>query len=663
MTEKSITREVLLASFSTLATQFSSSLKDAKKLEKEFDASRAKLVQAIFSHLQTAQESLPKANPLQEPLISFVETNAQISREWDAKVAGRQKGVKFRQGFEDSLLVFVSGKVKSGKSSLGNYMAWGHTDPTDDVRCKTPPERHPQYQSHANVDVEGGDRHNEAVKKREFRVGPTEATSSIQSFSLPGLTWVDSPGLHSLKEENGKLAREYLDHADFILYTMKSDAPGRASDLTEILDIVRKDKRTLLVLTGSDDSGDEYVNDCGELITPLVMKDAARRANQQDYVSGALDELVGKLEKLKGLSDAKRLDELKEFVDATKLKELSSVDKQKKLNELLNPDKLQKLKELRKAGKPETVSISSRYAQEHANDPVALLESGTGHFCATLQDICRSEGVKIKQRVPMKNLHHFLASCENDLAPYQKLISDFRPVLQNLGENLKKQIPQQSREGQHELKRFIDKFFDGLENSRDDSDRVRSQLKKFNSKLGEKFQQVANERLQAIADSLTKEFQSNVKSTYQNSLLTQIPDFKIDTLTEQVEAGTRSGTKKRNSFIGSVVGGVAGFVVGGPVGAAIGIGLGSGLGSATGDSASIRYRDVLITVGDNLQDIRRKLLDTHCEALDVLLQKSATHLLHEFDDSIKNLLKQLSAEIEQFDSELQEILNKTQLAL
>ena len=155
MTEKSITREALLASFGALESQFTSSLKNAQALEQAFDTSRAKLVQAISSHLQNAQKSLPLANPLQAPLNNFVATMTQTSREWDAKVAGRQKGVEFRQGFEDSLLVFVSGKVKSGKSSLGNYMAWGHTDPTDDTKRQTLPERYPKYQSHAKVEVEG----------------------------------------------------------------------------------------------------------------------------------------------------------------------------------------------------------------------------------------------------------------------------------------------------------------------------------------------------------------------------------------------------------------------------------------------------------------------------------------------------------------------------
>ena len=614
MTKKSITRELLLESFGSLAKDFTSSLESAQALEQKFDTSRLKLVQSISSHLQAAHKSLPKANPLQVPLSNFVETITQTSREWDAKVAGRQKGVQFRQGFEDSLLVFVSGKVKSGKSSLGNYMAWGHTDPTDDTKRQTPPERYPRYQSHAKVDVAGGDSHKEAENKREFRVGATEATSSIQSFGLPGLTWVDSPGLHSLKEVNGNLAREYLDHADLILYTMKSDAPGRASDLAEIRDLVRKDKRTLLLLTGSDDI-EEDVDDNGELIQHMVMKDQARRTKQQTYVR----------------------EELKEIADI---------------------------------GRLEIISISSRYAQAHANDPAAFLDSGIGPFCATLQDICQSEGVKIKQRVPMKNLHNFLQDCEEDLQPYQGLMNSFKSTLRQLDEVLKKQIPVHSRAGQQGLKRFIDAFFDGLEKRRDNESHINSHLKNFNSQLGEKFQEIAGEQLQAIADILGKEFQTSVKSTYQHSLLTQIPDFKLETITEKVEAGVRGGTKKRNGGWGALVGTALGAtigsfvpVIGTAIGAAAGSMLGGGVGSFTGDDASTSYRDVQVTVGDNLLDIRRKLIGSHCEALDALLQETSTQLWQEFDGSIKALLQQLTDEINQFDAELQAILTKTQLAL
>ena len=88
----------------------------------------------------------------------------------------------------------------------------------------------PTYFSGQKTEVKGGDAAKEAETKKEFRVGATEATSSIQGFSLDGLTWIDSPGLHSINQENGDLAKDYVEHADLILYTMKSDSPGRRAD-------------------------------------------------------------------------------------------------------------------------------------------------------------------------------------------------------------------------------------------------------------------------------------------------------------------------------------------------------------------------------------------------------------------------------------------------
>ena len=68
---------------------------------------------------------------------------------------------------------------------------------------------------------------------------------------MPGLTWVDSPGLHSVNRANGDLAREYVEHADLILYTMSSQAPGRASDMGEIGELLADKKSLMVLLTGS----------------------------------------------------------------------------------------------------------------------------------------------------------------------------------------------------------------------------------------------------------------------------------------------------------------------------------------------------------------------------------------------------------------------------
>ena len=263
----------------------------------------------------------------------------------------------------------------------------------------------------------------------------------------------------------------------------------------------------------------------------------------------------------------------------------------------------------------------------------------------------------------MRNLHNFLTSCEEDLKPYQKLIDDFKRDQQNLGDKFNKQIPKHMREGKTELNRLINQFFDTLGSHQNDAAQMNNQLKAFHGKLGKEFDKIANEQLQTITNELIKDFSSSVNDTYTNSLLHQIHDFKLDTITEKVEAGTRSGTKKRNAGWGALAGGVAGFFLGGPAGAAIGAGIGSGLGSATGDSASIRYREIQITVGDNLQEIRHKLINIYGDAFDRTLKEGSSRLWNDFDGSIQTLLNKISSDIKKFDSELQKIRQKSQTSL
>ena len=245
-------REDLLASFRTLKGQFATSLAEANELDRQFVILHQQFRTNMATHLGDAQKKLPKDNPLSSQLDAFLSAIADTDTAWNKKIIGRDKGIKFRKGFNDSLLVFIYGKVKSGKSSLGNYMAWGHTDPNLSVKAALSPDSHPSYFTHENTCASNGDSQDEALNRKEFRVGATEATSSIQGFRLPGLTWVDSPGLHSVNEENGRLAKDYVEHADLILYTMRSDAPGRASDLHEIRSLNTQDKEMLILVTGID---------------------------------------------------------------------------------------------------------------------------------------------------------------------------------------------------------------------------------------------------------------------------------------------------------------------------------------------------------------------------------------------------------------------------
>lgn len=604
-----VSREQLLESFESLQSQFDSSLTRAREFERDFEALRQDFMRRLSDHLRIARKRLPDTSPLKQQLLGFIELMDKTRTEWDGKVAGREKGVKFREGFEDSLLVFINGKVKSGKSSLGNYMAWGHTDPDPDLKQQVSSRLVPSYFSHENNNVDGGDADNEAQRQREFRVGATEATSSIQGFKLPGLTWVDSPGLHSVKKENEQLARDYVEHADLILYTMKSDSPGRDSDLQEVKGLLEKDKTVLLLLTGSDDIEEDYDDEADCLVQTVVMKDAQRREKQHAYVREAL----------------------------------------RALEQDCGADRIANL---------EIVSISARYAQLNADDPAAFSASGMGLLCETLHRITQSDGVRIKQRTPIANLHNFLQCCRDDLRPYDELLSSFRQPLEDLKQQSFKKLNVHIRSGQTELNAHVDDFFDRLASQRNDQAVVGRQLSVFQKSLNDKFQELASAKLAQIFEDLMAGFQSAVAGAYRNSELVKLPDFKLEQVEEQIPV-VRSGTKKRNSVLGTLLGGTAGLILGGPVGAAIGAGLGGSVGGATGSSAGVDYRSQTFTVGDNLQDIRQRAIRSSEKLFEQQIRQAADSLWSSIERDIEQLLAHSRQEISAFEQQLDSLLQAT----
>ncbi|MCH7318145.1 dynamin family protein [Acinetobacter sp. ANC 5659] len=373
----SISRPELLNIFKELQQKFNFS----QEQDQVFKSYCHQFQQNMASYLKASEHNISKNNPLSQQIGKFRSILEETNQNWQKKITTQDTGVHFRAGFNDSLLVFVYGKVKSGKSSLGNYMAWGHTDPTEQQKSEIQKELQPVYFSGQKTEVKGGDVAKEAEIKKEFRVGATEATSSIQGFSLDGLTWIDSPGLHSINQENGDLAKDYVEHADLILYTMKSDSPGRESDLNEILNLYRADKKIILLLTGSDDVAHDWDDEKDEMISTIVMKDRQRRLDQQKYVRSALE----------------------------KIPELAG-----------------------KTNNIEILSFSARYAQENEGQVDNFADSGMGQLFAALGKIAREDGVKLKHRTPMLNFKNFLTDFMSDLENYAQLIVDFQQPIERI---------------------------------------------------------------------------------------------------------------------------------------------------------------------------------------------------------------------------------------
>ncbi|WP_455810541.1 dynamin family protein [Pseudomonas graminis] len=580
-------REDFLASFQRLQQQFDSSLEEAKALDNKFATHYQQFHSNLWGLLAEARSKVPESSPLSQSLTEFVAGLETLDTAWKIRLENQDKGLRFRKNFEDSLLVYVYGKVKSGKSSLGNYMAWGYTDPTAEQQGQM--RNNLSYGSHINTDAENGDAQNEAVLQKKFRVGATEATSSIQSFRLPGLTWVDSPGLHSVRMQNGELAKEHADHADLILYTMKSDAPGRASDLEEIRALCVKEKNILLLLTGSDKKEHGWDDEKDEVTELCVMKSPADRQLQRNYVKKELQEAQ---------------------LDTSNVALLS---------------------------------VSARYAELNSDNPQAIEESGMGKLFATLHQISQDRGVRIKRAVPMTNFKNFLNGCIEEVVQYHTLIGSFTQDLDHVGKRVPQQAVPEIREAQSAMRSTIHAEFDTLASGRDDEHQLNAALKKAKTRWDEKMAALVNAAMENILSDVMKNFKSAVTSTWNASSLS-LPTFSVQKVTEQIPDGYSKGTRSRNSGLGGLIGGALGLFLG-PVGMAVGATIGAGLGSALGQSSQQSMRTIEIAVGDNLNEVRFQMVDLYLQGIEKEIQ-------YQIDTLFSTLLTEMSASCATLNDEI-----------
>ena len=602
--DKAISRQQLLETFQNLSIDFQLGLSDAKQRELQFKNVCQNFQKNIQGILSKSTNNLSTNNPLSGQVKAFIQLLQNTSEQWNSRISKQDTGVRFRENFNDSLLVFVYGKVKSGKSSLGNYIAWGHTDPNIEIKVNTAKNLQPQYFSGEKTNVKNGDQVKEAETNQEFRVGATEATSSIQGFKLPGLTWVDSPGLHSINAENGQLAKDYVEHADLILYTMKSDSPGRASDLAEILELYRADKKILLLLTGSDDTkilGFDAI--LRKPISKIIMKDAQRRADQRAYIRTALEEIP-------------------ELTGKT-----TNID---------------------------IVSFSARYAQLNVEDAGAFQDSGMSELFKTIQETAFTNGVRLKQQTPLKNFKNFIQHFQRDLDLYESSISNFHEPIEQLKKNIPIEVTRQFYDVQKQITDVIDHEFAQLDSLRDDAQAMQARLKEIGLRLNETLKQKVNISKTKVIEQLMNDFGDKMVSAFEQSALLTLPEFSIEQKTETIVSGVKASTKNRNGGWGGLLGatilGGVGLLVGGPAGAAVGVtagaGLGKSLGGATGDNARTITKDIIINVGDNLNQIHNQTLDVFRTALNKEMTRFQDMLLQNSLDDAEDLIQSLSQELQ-----------------
>ncbi|WP_417533680.1 dynamin family protein [Marinobacterium stanieri] len=363
-------RGEFLASFGRLQKAFLMAQAETQQQESRLLQDQVDVSAQLEQLAQATQDQLNPSHPLAQMCKQWLLNVCQIRQAWLESAQVFDKGTRLRQQQGDSLLVYVYGKVNAGKSSLGNHVATG---------CARPSERWVKHLSSNGLGFAVHETNGASAKQpltQGFQVDRKECTSAVQYFTLPGLTWVDSPGLHSKTAINGKLARQYAQSADVVVYVMNAEHPARETDMHEIGELLAMGKPVVFVLTQADEEKISVTD--GQLLSQRVMYSHEDRQSLEQYVMDTLTRHFGEHPGLK---------------------------------------------------KTKVMSLSVKYA-EGAETLEALEHSGVPQFMRTMQSYIEQESVRVKQETPRRNLAAFvkllLGSTENMVEQQRSMYSELQ---------------------------------------------------------------------------------------------------------------------------------------------------------------------------------------------------------------------------------------------
>ena len=296
-------------------------------------------------------------------------------KESDDKIKEAVKGMTFIQDFEKHFTVSVFGKVKAGKSYLGNFVM-GNTirkagiqssyDKLDDLTVHVY-DRGQMYEARK---ITTDDEVKECNGK-EFYVKKSEATSTIQWVNIGGMCWFDTPGIGSVTIENEELAKEYVKNSDLVIFACNSDAAGTRQEFKEIRQLYKMEKPILLLLTQSD-TYEFDVDEEGEEISVLRPKSEKDRIDQENYMLDTLKE--------QGMEDVLKYADI--------------------------------------------LTISTKLANEALldNNEAMFEQSNMGLFLDKLVEITQNDAAEMKKMTPKKRINEMIDSIIFDLASVNDVI-------------------------------------------------------------------------------------------------------------------------------------------------------------------------------------------------------------------------------------------------
>lgn len=278
------------------AKMFYESLKNLPDVTDDLELKRAEVKKKVGSFNDSLQkltvdkELIKRNKDLGRLLTATIE---QIKGSGDSWVSNYQKieeREKFRSELASYFIVIIFGKVKAGKSSLGNFIAKQKLS-NQDV----------EFFKYDEAGKEVSVNKLEEVEQDSFATDNLECTAEIQGFKLDRLAWIDTPGLGSMTKENGDLAKEYIQAADYIIYPTSSDSPLQQDETNQLKELFAQNKKVTICITKSDNSEEDECEcgsengceECEDGITKvLINKGTSNRTRQEDWVKQEVQRIM-----------------------------------------------------------------------------------------------------------------------------------------------------------------------------------------------------------------------------------------------------------------------------------------------------------------------------------------------------------------------------------
>ncbi len=226
-------------------------------------------------------------------LYSLFETSINETKNkitfWTKSIEEQNNKEKFRDELKDKFIVIIFGKVKAGKSTLGNFIA-----------SQSILKEKAKFFMYDEAGREKKVEKLEEIDEDGFKTDNLECTSSIQGFNLGGLSWIDTPGLGSMTKANGELAKNYIELADYIIFPTSSANVLLNEEIIQIKELLEQNKSLTVCITRSDiketrkdNNGKLIKNEEGSIKRFNVNKNIETRELQENDANKRLKEELG----------------------------------------------------------------------------------------------------------------------------------------------------------------------------------------------------------------------------------------------------------------------------------------------------------------------------------------------------------------------------------